>query len=173
MSHAPRLIVIRGNSGSGKGTVAKRIREVCGGRIAIVEQDYLRRFILKEKESKGTDNIGLIRQTVVYALEHGYDVILEGILVFHRYGEMLKELAQAYPHSHFFYLDVSLEETLRRHMTKPNCNEFGEKEIREWYVPHDVTGFPGEVIIPESSSIEETVQTICEHAGLRPHQEEG
>lgn len=81
-----KLIVIRGNSGSGKGTIAKKVREGSKRKIAIVEQDYLRRFILKEKEdSKVLPNIiGLIEQTVIFSLMHGYDVILDGILTMGR-----------------------------------------------------------------------------------------
>lgn len=85
-----KLVVLRGNSGSGKSTVAKALREQGKTKIAIVEQDYLRRFILKEKETEGTNNIDLIQQTVEFALSRGYNVILEGILYFPRYGEMLK-----------------------------------------------------------------------------------
>lgn len=166
MAYSSKLIVIRGNSGSGKGTVAKKIREVSERKIALVEQDYLRRFILQEKEREGGNNIDLIFQTVTFALSREYDVILEGILNFSRYGEMLKSLQQACPDNYFYYLDVSLEESLRRHTTKPNAHEFGEKEMTEWYKPRDLAGFANEVVIPESSSVLETVQLIREQTGL-------
>lgn len=92
-----KLVVLRGNSGPGKSTVAKILREQGKTKIVIVEQDYLRRFILKEKETEGTNNIALIQQTVEFALDRGYNVILEGILYFPRYGEMLKNLAEQCP----------------------------------------------------------------------------
>ena len=63
-----KLIILRGNSGSGKSTIAKHLREVSGHKIAIVEQDYLRRFVLKEKEKEGANNIDLIYRTVIFAL---------------------------------------------------------------------------------------------------------
>lgn len=52
-----KLIVLRGNSGSGKSTTAKMLRDAAIAKgtktkIAIIEQDYLRRYILKEKEEK-------------------------------------------------------------------------------------------------------------------------
>ncbi len=164
--YAGKLIVLRGNSGSGKSTVAKRLREASSRQIALVEQDYLRRFVLKEKETEGTNNIGLIQQTVEYALSHGYDVILEGILYFPRYGKMLERLARHCPDHYFFYFDVGFDETLKRHATKPNAHEFGEPEMREWYKPGQQTGFDREWIIPESSSIEQSVQTIINVAGV-------
>ncbi len=155
-----KLVVLRGNSGSGKSTVAKALREQGKTKIAIVEQDYLRRFILKEKETEGTNNIDLIQQTVEFALSRGYNVILEGILYFPRYGEMLKKLVERCPNSYFYYFDVSFDETLRRHITKPNAHEFGEKEMREWYKPNQHTGFESERTIPESFTVDKAVEKI-------------
>ena len=166
MTYSTKLIVLRGNSGSGKSTVARRLREASNRRIAIVEQDYLRRFILKEKEAAGADNIDLICQTVAFALSRGYDVVLEGMLVLQRYGDMLARLAALCPDHHFFYFDVSLEETLRRHATKPIAHAVGESELRSWYRIDDRTGFPGEILIPECSSVEETVRLVARQAGL-------
>jgi hypothetical protein len=93
-------------------------------------------------------------------------VVLEGILVYHRYGEMLRELARVCSDHHIFYLDVSFEETLRRHATKPIVNEVREHQLRAWYHERDVTGFPGETIVPEASSVEETVALIVRQSGL-------
>lgn len=165
-TYESKLIVLRGNSGSGKSTVAKLLRESSSRKIAIVEQDYLRRFILKEKETEGTDNIDLIERTVEFALSHGYDAVLEGILYFPRYGSMLNRLADKCPDHYFFYFDVSFDETLRRHATKPNAHEFGETEMREWYKPNQQTRFDNEWTIPESSTLEQTVQTILATTGL-------
>jgi hypothetical protein len=106
--------------------------------------------------------IDLIEQIVEFALSRNYDVILEGILYFPRYGEMLKRLVSKCPHNYFFYFDVSFEETLNRHATKQNAHEFGETEMREWYKPNQLTHFKGEQVIPELSTIEETVNHILE-----------
>ncbi len=161
-----KLVVLRGNSGSGKSTVAKALRDQGKTKIAIVEQDYLRRFILKEKENEGADNISLIQQTVEFALSRGYNVILEGILYFPRYGEMLKNLVERCPNNYFYYFDVSFDETLKRHTTKPNAHEFGEKEMREWYKPNQHTGFDSERIIPESFTIDDAVNKILSETDI-------
>lgn len=158
--------MLRGNSCSGKSTIAKALREKANSNVALIEQDYLRRFILKEKETEGTDNIGLIKQTVEFALSRGYNVILEGILYFPRYGKVLKELTDMCPDNYFFYLDVSLDETLMRYATKPSGVEFGEKEMREWYKPNQQTGFANEKIIPESYSVKQTVSKILNETKL-------
>jgi ABC-type oligopeptide transport system ATPase subunit len=165
------LIVLRGNSGSGKSTTANLLRETAienrySRKIAIVEQDYLRRFILKEKETEGTDNIDLIFQTVSFALEHDYDVILEGIFYSKRYSEMFERLYDLSNVSHFYYFDVSLDETVKRHQSKPNAHEFGEEQMREWYKPQDLLGFVEEKVIPEYFSQKQVVNTILKDTGL-------
>lgn len=79
-----RLIVVRGNSGSGKSTIARAVRDRYSTEIgygcALVEQDYLRRVLLKERDVPGGVAPLLIEQTVRLALNHGYHVIIEGIL---------------------------------------------------------------------------------------------
>lgn len=58
-SDRTRLIVLRGNSGSGKSTVATALREAYGHGVAWVSQDLIRRTILKEQDRPGGVNIGL------------------------------------------------------------------------------------------------------------------
>jgi predicted kinase len=166
MTYGSKLIVLRGNSASGKSTVARRLRDVCARKIALVEQDYLRRIVLKDRDIASGDNIDQIYQTATFALARGYDVVLDGILVFHHYGEMLRKLATLCPDHHFYYFDVSLEETLRRHATKPIAQEVGEHRLREWYRAGDVTGFANETIIPEAAPVEEAVALIVRRSGL-------
>lgn len=86
---ATGLIVLRGNSGSGKSTTAWALRERLGRRLALVEQDYVRRIVLKARDTADGPHYGLIEQTVRYALDAGYDVVLEGILHRGRYHDLL------------------------------------------------------------------------------------
>jgi predicted kinase len=162
-----KLIVLRGNSGSGKSTVATKLRDRSGAKIALVEQDYLRRVVLKEKgETPDGDNIDLIYQTVTFAMGRGHNVILEGILTFEFYEKMLRKLDARY-HAFFYYFQISFEETLKRHDTKQNpALKFGEKEMREWYRSDDSTKLEGEIIIPEESSIDEIIALIRADTGL-------
>lgn len=156
----PRLFVIRGNSGSGKGTIAEELRNQLSGKVALIGQDHFRRTVLKEKDVAGGDNIDLIALTVEFALTRGYDVILEGILAFERYGAMLTRLTAAWPDYYLYYLDIPFEETLRRHSTKQNATEFGEAEMRQWYIDLDLTGLPRETILPSRYSVEDSVAQI-------------
>lgn len=156
----PQLIVIRGNSGSGKSSIAKELRLRLPGKTALIGQDHFRRIVLKEKEKTNSDTSDLIAQTVDFALGRGYHVVLEGIFHLAIYQPMFERLVAAHTATRFYYLDVSFEETLRRHATKPNAHEYGEKEMREWFHEHDRTGFPGERVLPEDYYLEQSVQTI-------------
>ena len=162
-----RLIVLRGNSGSGKSSAARALRERFGRRLAWVEQDYLRRVVLKELDQPGGVNIGLIEQTVRYAMQHGYYVVLEGILDAGRYGEMLERFAQDYSgRAHFYSFDLSFKETVRRHATRPQAGDFSPESMREWYKPADLLPFVIEQVFDESLSLDEVVEVIVSGSGL-------
>ncbi len=160
------LIVLRGNSGSGKTTTAKLLRDKMlekdkGQKIALIEEDYLRRIVLKEKREKPQlDNIGLIEQTINFCLSHGYHIILEGILWTKQYEIMLKTLHDDIENSYFYYFDIPLAETLKRHATKPNAHEFGEKEIRDWHHDKDFLKFVREKVITADQSQSEIIEMI-------------
>lgn len=167
----PKLIILRGNSGSGKSSTARLVRDTVHDyehrKVALVEQDYLRRTILKEKETAGTHNVTLIEHTTQHILSHGYDVVLEGIFVTKRYRDMLTALLQQNTDSYVYYFDISLEETLRRHLTKSNSHEFGEIEMRSWYVEKDYLGTENEVIISEDMTQKTTVDKIIKDVWRR------
>lgn len=159
-----KLIVLRGPSGSGKSSVAKAVRDLYvgeGKKVAYMEQDHFRRIVLKERDVTGGFNIQLIKMTTLFLLREGYDVILEGIFDKGRYEEMFKELTGAHlKKNFFFYFDISFEETLKRHDTKPSRNDYGEKEMRSWYKNRDFLQCLAEHIVSEKNSIEETVAFI-------------
>lgn len=166
-SDQTKLIVLRGNSGSGKSTVSHALRDAFGRGLAWVSQDLIRRIILKEKDVPGGVNIGLIDQVVRYCLDHGQQVVLDGILYADRYGPMLAGLDRDHlGSSHFYYFDVSLDETLRRHATRPQATEFGPDEMRGWYCQRDLLSSIHERIIPETNALEQTVTLILEETQL-------
>jgi len=173
-SEQTRLVVLRGNSGSGKSAVAKAIREAYGRGVAWVSQDLVRRIILKEKDRPGGVNVGLIDQITRYPLDHCYHVVLDGILYADRYEQMLAGLRRDHLGlSCFYYLDVSLGETLRRHATRPQAVEFGADQMRDWYRPRDLLASIGERVIPENSALQDTVDMILLETRLAAGDQEG
>ncbi|MFF9017211.1 AAA family ATPase [Streptomyces sp. NPDC014870] len=162
-----RLVVLRGNSASGKSSVAAGLRERFGRGLALVEQDNLRRVVLRERDRPGAANIGLIDLTARYALDAGFHVVVEGILYADHYGEMLAGLrADHRGATHGYYLDVPFEETLVRHATKPIADDVDETQLRDWYRPRDLLNCEPETVIGADSSLEETIDRIMAETGL-------
>lgn len=169
-SPAPRtLVIVRGNSGSGKTSVARAVRDAYGRGAALIEQDYLRRIILREHDSSASTGIApeFITNAAGFALANGYHVILEGILHTARYADALRKLIQDHDGpSYAYYLDVSFAETLRRHATRPQAAEFDPDQMREWYLDHDVLGTLGEHLVGESSTLTQTVDHVLRSSRL-------
>lgn len=162
-----RLVVLRGNSASGKSSVAAGLREGFGRGLALVGQDNLRRNVLRERDRPGGVNIGLIDAVARYALDAGYHVVVEGILYADHYGEMLARLrADHRGPTHAYYLDVAFEETLARHATKPIADDVGEAALRDWYRPLDLLPGGGEAVIGADSALADTVSRILRDTGL-------
>ncbi len=160
---ATRLVVLRGNSGSGKSTVAALLRDRIGRGVAWVEQDYIRRVLLQEHDRPDATNIGLLDHTVRYSLDAGYHVILEGILNSGRYAEMLTELtADHRGTTGHYYLDVPFEETVRRHSFRAQRNSFTVDDMREWFDPLDLLPSLDQRVVPVTSTAVETVEMIFE-----------
>ncbi|TCC50797.1 kinase [Kribbella capetownensis] len=156
-----RLVVLRGNSGSGKSTTARAVRERVGRGVAWVEQDYLRRILLREHDRPGAPNVGLIDQTARYALANGYHVMLEGILYSPTYGDMLRQLIVDHAgRTGVYYFQLSFEETVRRHATRPLSKTVTAEQMRDWYQPCDLLNVSGEQVIDPSSSLDETTDRI-------------
>ncbi|MFD0851020.1 kinase [Actinomadura adrarensis] len=161
-------MVLRGNSGSGKTSVAKTIREAHGRRdLAIVSQDVIRRQILRELDVPGGANIDLLDTIVRWSIGHGYHVVLEGILTASRYGPMLEALRRDHPgQSHWFYLDIPFQETVRRHATRPQFQEFTADQMAEWYRERDLLDGEHETIIGPEWSLVATVKLIMKRSRL-------
>ncbi|MFD9037662.1 AAA family ATPase [Streptomyces bottropensis] len=162
-----RLIVLRGNSASGKSSVADGLRERFGRSLALVGQDNLRRTVLREHDRPGAANIGLIDLTARYALDAEYHVVVEGILYADRYGDMLARLrADHRGPTHAYYLDVPFAETVARHATKPIADEIDETSLRDWYRPRDLLPDGSETVIGAHSALHETVDRVMRDTGL-------
>lgn len=140
-----RLIIIRGNSGSGKTTVAQAVHRQLPGSL-LIDQDVVRRDMLGASDKPGNPSIALMAAIARFGLARDQTVILEGILVKKVYGTMLSELAAAFDAVQAYYYDLTLEETLRRHQTRHRAS-FGPAELERWFIPHDVLGWPQEEMI--------------------------
>lgn len=173
-SPSTHLVVLRGNSGSGKSTTARQLRERLGRGTAWVEQDHVRRVLLRERDVPGAANIGLIDLNVRYALDHGYDVVLEGILVGEWYGDMLRRLTAEHRGATLhYYFDIPFAETVVRHGSRANRHEFGPEAMRDWYRAGDLLEGVEQTVIGPDSTLDETVARILTDLGRDPVPLEG
>ena len=156
------LAILRGNSGSGKTTIACEVQKRLGrGVAARIGQDQLRREILRERDLPGGLAPAFICDMAAYLLERMPVVIVEGIMATPRYRDALAALIVAHPGPGLVYwMDVDLAETCARHDTRPG-GKFSKADMASWYVEGDLLGTPGELVIPQESTLEETVVRIC------------
>ena len=160
------LIVLRGNSASGKSTVAARLRSRLGRGVALVEQDYLRRSVLGEHDRADLPNIGLIDATIRYALNAGYHVIADGIFGSSHYGAMLRRLSDDHRGvTRHYYFDIPLAETQKRHLTR--AFTVPAEQLAEWYHPRDLLAVPDGSLITEAESVADIVDRIVTDVGIR------
>lgn len=61
-----KLVIIRGNSGSGKTTVAKALQHKLGHNIMVISQDVIRRDMLRVKDGVDTKALSLLSELLVY-----------------------------------------------------------------------------------------------------------
>ncbi|WP_187270760.1 zeta toxin family protein [Lacisediminihabitans profunda] len=159
----PVLVVLRGNSASGKSTVARGVQgRFTSGDCALIEQDHFRRAVLRERDVVGALNIDLMEQAASTCLERGLVVIVEGILNAARYESMLHRLSAKTPRASLFYAyDLSLAETSRRHVTRAKSVSFGSAEMGEWYHGWQPLAFVSEVRIDSSWTENEAIDRIA------------
>ncbi|WP_306458946.1 kinase [Streptomyces sp. 1331.2] len=145
------------------------MRTAYGRGLAVVAQDLLRRTVLRERDVPGGANIGLIDVVARHALDHGFHVVVEGVLAAERYREMLARLAADHRgRSHLYYLDVDFAETVRRHATRPQAAEFSPAAMADWYQPYDLLPHGLEVVIGQHSTLDRTVGRILADTALTP-----
>lgn len=87
---------------------------------------------------------------------------MEGILPSSDYGALFDTALKEYGRENIFayYYDISLEETLRRHQTKPNRDDFGEEDMRRWWQEKDYLENIKEDILGEDISLPGAVEKI-------------
>jgi len=169
---ASKLIVIRGPSGSGKSTVAKALFKRAIHKTCLIEQDYYR-FIFRSRDGGSKENSAtihkMIKENILTALSDGYDVILEGILATQSYVDDLNEIICKHStENYLFYFDVSLEETIRRHQTRPsrNTSTYTESDLRTFYPETYIPVCENERIVSETSSVNETLNYIVKTCNI-------
>ena len=164
-----KLIILRGNSGSGKSTVAKSLAMSSAHKVAVVDADAYRVGMFHPLGQCREDVAELMAHNVRFCLERGYDVIWDSI--FYANDRNRVYLGDFFAHQHpqenyIFNFDVSWYETVRRHQTRHKRHDFDAETMREWYRPVETLGYKFEYTVPEHSTAAESVDYIRRVSGL-------
>lgn len=158
-----KLIIIRGNSGSGKTKVANSLQKKIGRNTLLISQDVVRREMLWVNDGKDTLAIPLLISLLQYGREHCSFVILEGILNATWYKPLFQAAISEFGSEIYaYYYDIPFEETLKRHESKPKKSEFGEAEMRRWWNEKDYIGLIPEETFKEDDSLEYAIDKISQ-----------
>jgi adenylate kinase family enzyme len=161
MNGVAKLIILRGNSGSGKTTTGKALQRKFGHGTMLISQDVVRRKMLFVKDGPNTEASKLLLELALYGKSNCNIVIVEGILNSKWYKNLFENLLDEFKGRIFaYYFDIPFEETLSRHQQKQNAHEFGEKEMREWWNEKDLLDIIPEVLLCKELSLNEIVDLI-------------
>ncbi|MCL2814713.1 MAG: kinase [Oscillospiraceae bacterium] len=156
-----KIVIIRGNSGSGKTTVSKLLQRKIGRGTLVIPQDFIRREMLWVNDRPNNQAIGLLENLIMYGRQNCNYVILEGILNSDIYKSLFQKIKELFNDNVYaYYFDLPFEETLQRHNLKSNSHEFGEKEMRGWWREKDFLNNINENSIYKEMSSDDIVELI-------------
>ncbi|MCI8423097.1 MAG: kinase [Lawsonibacter sp.] len=162
-----KLILLRGNSGSGKSSTAVELQRRIGRNTLLISQDTVRREMLWAQDGCDTAALPLLIALLRYGYERCPAVILEGILVSAWYQPLFQTAAELFRGNIFaYYFDLPFEETMKRHSTREKQLEFGEREMRRWWVEKDFIGFLPEKTIRSEQSLDSIIEMILSDAQI-------
>ncbi|MEX5398367.1 kinase [Streptococcus sp. ZJ93] len=157
------LLIIRGNSGSGKTSLAEALQQHYGRKTLVISQDNVRRTMLKEKVEPGNLSIALTETIARFGHTEDLLVIVEGFYEKAIYGEMLAQLRQLFaPRVYAYYYDIPFEETVKRHATRSKRADFTPDDMKRWWIEKDCLGWKEETLLSAELGLEVAVQLICQ-----------
>ena len=157
-----KLIILRGNSGSGKTSAGIALQKKFGPNTKLISHDMIRLQVLHVWSREGVEkSLPLMIELLKYGRRHSTVSILEGILPAKDYAPLFHTAVEEYgPNIFAYYYDLPFEETLRRHSAKPNRNDFSEAEMRRWWQEKDYLPMIAETILTQEQSLDQTVEQI-------------
>jgi len=157
-----KLIILRGNSASGKTTTAKMIQDsFARGKVMKISQNDVRLGILNVKDRIENPTAKLIENIAEFGKNKCDTVVIEGILGSHIYEDMFISLYKSFEGNVFsYYWDIPFEETLIRHSKRDLAKVFGKERMKNWWLGKDMLDLPNEKILTKELSQEEIVDKI-------------
>ena len=161
-----KLVIIRGNSGSGKSSLARKLQTHYGRGTLLIAQDTVTRDMLREKVEPGNLSIDLTETLAGFGYEYDLLVLVEGFYETDIYGQMLERLRNLFGSQTLaYYYDLTFEETIRRHQTRAKQEEFTPADMKRWWKDRDFLGWEEESFFTDGDSLEAAFQRICQDLG--------
>jgi len=156
-----KIIIIRGNSGSGKSTISKALQKKLVKDTLLIPHDMVRMVMVGQyADTVGNPSVKLLENLLVYGQQNFSYIILEGILNSYIYKSVFDMINETFKDNIFaYYFDLPIEETIKRHIER-DWHEFGEKEMREWFVEKDYISNIKEKILTKEMSRDEIIAMI-------------
>jgi adenylate kinase family enzyme len=132
------LILLRGNSGSGKTTVAKALHQQLGAEAVLISQDVFRREIFHVKDTANNPAVGLMVEALLYAQGKVSFIIVEGIFAREKYHDFLLFLLESFEKCLIYYFDIPFQTTLERHRSRSQRAFFSEASLQKWWLEKDL-----------------------------------
>ncbi len=125
-----KLIIIRGNSGSRKSTLAREIHKKLARNNLLISQDTIRRD-MELKMEKILFALPLLENLLEYGHNNCEITILEGILNAEWYTPLFKKAQHLYGKNiDAYYFDIPFAETVKRHKTRPQSGSFSSEKMK-------------------------------------------
>lgn len=168
-----KIIVLRGNSGSGKSTITKNLKTRLNKKVLILEQDLFRHeFIIlppSKDGDKGINDLAIEMILLILKWAKGkFDyIILDGIYSNNRYTVMFEEIVKMFKDIYAYYFDLPFEETAKRHLTRAKSQIFTVEEMRGWLKPNNKSTVLNETILTKDMTIEQILDIILTDIGVK------
>lgn len=156
---ADTIVIIRGNSGSSKTTVANKLCDELGAECMLLSQDIIRREILHTNDGKNSIAVDLLKKLIMFGKEYNSIIILEGILNSVWYEPLFSFIQKSFDSIYTYYYDIPFDETVKRFQTKSNVS-YTEQDMQRWWNENDLLGFDNEKIISKNMSADDVVKMI-------------
>ena len=166
-----KLIILRGNAGSGKSTISAELKQKLNGEVLYLEQDLFRLNIIKVKNDenfsvrRNTQTIGAVLSLLKWGKDNFDYIILEGIYSVPNYTTMFDEIKKMFNQFYAYYFDLTFEETAKRHLTREKSKIFGVEAMREWFKEKNYLPQIEETKITKDQSKDEIVNMILKDIG--------
>lgn len=168
-----KIIIFRGNSGSGKSTITKNLESCLNKKVLVLEQDLFRHEFIHIPANKDGDKeindltIEMILLILKWANNKFDYIIFDGIFSNNRYTVMFEEVVKMFKDIYAYYFDLPFEETAKRHLTRAKSKLFTVEEMRSWLKPNNKSTVLNETILTQDMTIEQILDIVLADLGIK------